>query len=1184
MHKLLARQLKRVLGVEEAQLPALLAELQALAKTQPASTQATQALGNLEKFLQRIDEAYEQSDRDLDLRARSLELSSVELSATNSRLRDELDSRTRAMDSLRATARNLMVSVDADEAAPVDDSLEGLSVLMANLVKQKEESQKDLQFALADLANQKFALDQHAIVSITDVEGNIIYANDKMCHISGYAREELIGQNHRIMNSGVQHRSFFANLWSTIVQGKVWHGEICNKTKSGALYWVDATMVPLRDDAGKPTMYIAIRTEITERKRMESTIKAAEARLRHITNTLPGVVFQLHVGSDSMKYIFVSDRVQEVRGVTRAELLADSNVTTRQIEPEDRERVREGIRSAAQKREVWLDEYRVRLPDGSLHWIRGEMSPEPDLARDGGTVFTGIWQDVTQIKEADARLREVTENIPVAVFQYYFGVDRVFKIPFISQAVFSMSGVRPEEMMVDSNALLQCVHPEDHKTVVDSLSQCLDSAQHWSIDFRLVHAQSKETVWVHGESQPRHLANGKMVWNGYLADISSAKRISEELQKAKEGAESANRAKSEFLANMSHEIRTPMNGVIGMTELLMDTQLDAEQREYLGIVKSSSEALLRVINDILDFSKIEAGKLQIEIIPFNLGRCVGDALKTLALRTHAKGLELVCDIAPDVPMMVMGDPGRLRQILVNIIGNSIKFTEKGEIVVRVERAGRASDTALMHFAISDTGIGIPQHKLSSIFDAFSQEDSSTTRKYGGTGLGLTICARLAEAMGGRIWVESQVGKGSVFHFTLHLAPDPAAAEGPVPTSRFDGQRVLVVDDNAVNRTVVVRALESVGAQTAQAASGDEALAMLSQDSVTRLTYQLVILDGQMPGMDGYATAERIHTLPGYEKTPLVMLSSAGVKGDAQRSRDTGISGYLSKPLARDELLQLLARVLRPHIGRNEKLVTRHTLKDEQAPLKLLLVEDHPVNQKLAVTLLQRWGHTVQVADNGKIAVDLVAQESFDIILMDMMMPVMDGLEATRNIRNYQKTDHTPIIAMTANAMETDRQKCLEAGMDDFISKPIKAQELKDKLLRYSSAPVSPSGHAPLMADAALMASTTQRASVFDYASALAAQDQEIVDIVARPFVRQWPSELQKIQSALAQGDMRSVLHAAHALKGTLAIFGAAPASGLALRIEGFAQSGDATGVTALMEPFTAEVEQFLSVMPRGGAE
>jgi PAS domain S-box-containing protein len=392
MHKLLARQIKRALDIDPAVLPALQEELTKLAANGTVSAEVCQLLTGLPGFLQRVDEAYQQSDRDLELKTRSLELSSVELSETNTRLREGLSSRTRVIESLRASARDLMASIETEQTLADDENLESLSALMRDLVRQHEESQRDLHAALTDLAYQKFALDQHAIVSTTNLAGDIIYANDKFCDISGYTRAELLNKNHRLVNSGVHSRDFFVDMWEQISAGMVWHGEICNRSKAGELYWIDATIVPLADESGKPNMFIAIRTDITERKRMEGSVKAAEARLRHITNTVPGAVFQWHVSPDSHHFTFVSERVREVLGLTPDALKLDSSLSTGQILEEDRARVLAGVLDAAQRRAIWRGEYRITIPGEALRWIRAEIDPEADLAPTGATVFTGIWQ------------------------------------------------------------------------------------------------------------------------------------------------------------------------------------------------------------------------------------------------------------------------------------------------------------------------------------------------------------------------------------------------------------------------------------------------------------------------------------------------------------------------------------------------------------------------------------------------------------------------------------------------------------------------------------------------------------------------------------------------------------------------------------------------------------------------
>ncbi|MBT9506614.1 response regulator [Rhodoferax sp.] len=1176
MHKLLARQTKRLLGTGEAPLSAVLDELKRISSFHGLSPQAASVLSGLGDFLERVDGAYEQSDRDLDLKTRSLQLSSIELTHTNDHIRTELASRTRAMDSLRATASALMETMDVDLPPLLDDNLESLSRLMSDLVQQREESQKDLQAALVDLANQKFALDQHGIVSITDVGGRIIYANDKFCEISGYPREKLLGVNHRIVKSSVHSKAFFTELWQTLLAGKVWHGEICNRASSGSLYWMQSTIVPLRDETGAPTQFIAIRTDITARKLMEAEIKAAEARLRQIANTVPGVVYRCEVGKQKTRYTFVSDRLKEIRGLDPAALLADSSISALQIVPQDRERCVQDVLAAAERRERWTDDYQIVMPDGSLRWLRGEIRPEPELAEDGATIFTGIWQDVTVLKEAGARLREVTENIPVAVYQYCLSPDGHQSFPFCSPAIQRICGVGADAIMADAQAIFGLIHPEDLPIVLAALATSVERKTAWSADFRLMHKVTGEAVWIHGESQLKQMADGRRLWNGYFADITESMRVSEELRRAKEDAEAANRAKSDFLANMSHEIRTPMNGVIGMTELALDTDLDDEQREYMTVVKSSAESLLRVINDILDFSKIEAGHLLIETVPFHLGRTIGDMLKVLSVQAQAKGLELVCDIAPDVPMPVLGDPGRLRQVLMNLVGNAIKFTEKGEVVLRVEVTPVNDREIAFQFTVSDTGIGIPETKLASIFDAFSQEDSSITRRYGGTGLGLSISGRLVEALGGRLQVKSAVGRGSEFYFAIRLSVDDQGDDDVPGALDLTGMQVLVVDDNQVNRAVLMRLLKSVGANVRETDSGEAALILLSQ-SIDEGAWDLVLLDAHMPGLDGFTTAQRIAELPQCARIPLVMLSSGGLKGDAQRSRDLGFAAYLSKPFTRDELLQILLRVMNVAVSVSAKLVTRHSIKDEQVSLSILLVEDNMVNQRLAITLLNRWGHRVTLAEDGQLALDLLGRQSFDVVLMDMMMPVMDGLEATRRFRATESTQrHTPIIAMTANAMEGDRDSCIAAGMDDYISKPIEPAVLQQLLQQYAS----DHGDAEFSFDGAVRDTAASGAGGFDYQDALAGMDQELVDIIAEAFVGQWPRDLQVMKQALDEHDLKPMLHIAHALKGTLAMFGARPAVELALRVEILATRGDTAGLADLVDALATEGNQLVAVLQR----
>ena len=834
--------------------------------------------------------------------------------------------------------------------------------------------------------------------------------------------------------------------------------------------WFQLTATSLRE--GRRSGAVVMHLNVTERKLAENALRDSNEKFHLLADNITDVFW---IRSPDMSEVhYISPAFARIWGRPQESAVTNPQQWVDFIVPEDRERVLRDFAALKVDTPSIDIEYRVVRPDGEIRWIRARGFQVRNAAGEL-TSLTGIVTDITERKQVEDTLRESEERFSSAFEQAPIGVALVApdgRWLKVNRALCELVGYSEAELL--TRTFQDITHPEDLEKDLENVRQMIaGDIRSYQMEKRYVHARGHLVTVLLNVSLVRDRQGQPHYFISQIQDITSSKKAEHELRasteeitrtnlalqteiaertRAEDAADRANRAKSEFLANMSHEIRTPLNGVVGMTELLLLTNLGAEQREYVDLVKASGASLLTLIDDILDFSKVEAGKLTLEVIPFNLNDCLTTTLKLLGARAHQKGLELAWSIGADVPTDLMGDPSRLRQIITNLIGNAIKFTERGEVVLTVVAQTQTDRDVCLRFSVSDSGVGVPAERQEAIFKPFVQADGSTTRKYGGTGLGLAISVNLVALLRGRIWLESEAGTGSTFHFTVsfdrHAGAPPARTDREAQLTRLRDMPVLVVDDNPVNRRLLETTLTQWLMKPQLADSGLAGIAAMQERKLAGKTFPLVVLDAHMPGLDGFSVAEEIRKDPAMAGAIVMMMTSAGQRGDGARCRELGIAAYLTKPISQPELLDAILTVLGMSADSpgGVQVVTRHSLRENRRNLRILLAEDNKVNQLVAARLLGKRGHEVVIAENGRqalAALDAPGSAGFDLILMDVQMPDMDGFEATGIIREREKSSgaHIPIVAMTANAMKGDKERCLASGMDDYVSKPIDVEQL-----------------------------------------------------------------------------------------------------------------------------------------------
>jgi len=898
-------------------------------------------------------------------------------------------------------------------------------------------------------ALDKAYLDQlfeNALVAMVmaDTKGRVLRVNRRFLKVFGYKAPEILGKSIDKLVAPRKQLRAAESVTRRAARGKSCFFETIREMKDGTPLNVTVQVFPIRVK-GKQVASFGIYRDITERKRAEEKLQAERNLMRTLIDNLPDNVFI----KDPRGRIILDNpahrRLLGRRGLAEVVGKSDRDFFSPQLAGRYMRDERKIVHSGRPL--INYEEPTVDRDGRPLRYLTTKI-PVRD-ARGKVTALVGINRNITAQKKAEEAAQKETAMLSAMISGMEEGVvfaDAGGTIVEVNGYFLKLFGKKKKEILGHNISNLQ-VTP-----ILDKLAQAIRGFQADPGSKPLTLQRPMADLEVFLRMQPIY-RNGE--YDGVLLNVIDVT----ELVKARQESQEANQAKGEFLAHMSHEIRTPMNGIIGMTELALETELNREQREYLSMIKESADSLLKIINNVLDFSKIEARKLELEKIDFGLRESVGYTVNALALQADKKGLELAFRIDPQVPNELIGDPGVLRQILTNLVNNAVKFTDKGEVVVSIKTREKSAKDVVLEVVVQDTGMGIPKDKQKAIFQAFTQADSFLVRKHEGTGLGLAIVRQLVELLGGTVSVESRKGRGSTFRFTarfdLSMRPHPKLSS--VNPDRLEGLRALVVDDNATNRLILEEMLRNWGMKVETFAGGPEALARMRDVKKTGQHFNLAVIDANMPEMDGFTLAERIKNDPDLGHALIMMLTSSGRRGDGEHCRQIGISAYLIKPVKQADLLEAIKLTLGTAAAEQNQpfLITRHTLREQRAGSRILLAEDNIINQKLVVRMLEKYGHDIRVVANGRECLDAMENEPFDLVFMDIQMPVMNGYEATALIRQKEKDKgqgRIPVIAMTAHILKEDRQRCLDMGMDEVITKPIQTRDLLRAIHNWTGKP------------------------------------------------------------------------------------------------------------------------------------